>query len=39
MWRRSVDNGALENGKSWNEVKRMVRNRTKGGVLLTPYVP
>jgi len=28
-WRRSVHNGALENGKSWSEVKRMARNKTR----------
>jgi len=28
-WRRSVHNEALEKGKSWSEVKRMARNRTK----------
>jgi hypothetical protein len=29
MWRRTVYNEALENGKSWSEVKRMARNRTR----------
>jgi len=28
-WRRSAHSEALERGKSWNEVKRMVGNRTR----------
>jgi hypothetical protein len=28
-WRRTVHNEALEKGKSWKEVKRMARNRTR----------
>jgi hypothetical protein len=28
-WRRSVHNEALEKGKSWSEVKRMTRDRTR----------
>ena len=28
-WRRSVHNEALENGKSWSEVKRMARDWTR----------
>jgi hypothetical protein len=28
-WRRSVHNEALEKGKSWSEVKRMARDRTR----------
>jgi len=28
-WRRTVHNEALEKGKSWSEVKRMARNRTR----------
>jgi len=29
MWQRSVHDEALEKGKSWSEVKRMARNRTR----------
>jgi hypothetical protein len=29
MWWRIVHNETLENGKSWSEVKRMARNRTR----------
>jgi hypothetical protein len=28
-WRRSVQNEALEKGKSWSEVMRMARDRTR----------
>jgi hypothetical protein len=28
-WRRSIHNEALEKGKSWSEVKRMARDRTR----------
>jgi len=28
-WLRTVHNGALEKGKSWNEVTRMAGNRTR----------
>jgi hypothetical protein len=29
MWRRSVHNEALEEGKSWGEVKKLARNRIR----------
>jgi len=29
VWRRSVDSEALAKGKSWNEVKRIARSRTR----------
>jgi hypothetical protein len=29
MWRRSVHNEALGEGKSWGEVKQLARNRIK----------
>jgi hypothetical protein len=29
VWRRTVHNEALEEGKSWTEVKRMAGNRTR----------
>jgi hypothetical protein len=29
MWQRLVHNEALEKGKSWSEVKRMARDRTR----------
>jgi len=28
-WRRSVHNEALEEGKSWGEVKKLARNRIR----------
>jgi hypothetical protein len=28
-WQRSVHNESLEKGKSWSEVKRMARDRTR----------
>jgi len=28
-WRRNVHSEALEKGKSWSEIKRMARNRTR----------
>jgi hypothetical protein len=28
-WQRAVQNDALEKGKSWSEVKRMARDRTR----------
>ena len=29
MWRRSVHNEALREGKSWNEIKQLARNRIR----------
>jgi len=37
-WRRSVHNEALREGKSWNEVKQLARNRIRWRLFLMPYV-
>jgi hypothetical protein len=39
MWRRSVHNKALEEGKSWCELRSWPEIRSDGDVLLAPYVP
>jgi len=36
---RSVHNEALEEGKSWGEVKKLQEIGSDGNVLLTHYVP
>jgi hypothetical protein len=35
-WRRSVHNEALEEGKSWGEVKKLARNRQRFADTLCP---